>query len=252
MYFFLIFNKVSNLSFVSNFKIFRETSISNVFEFIGNVNKNNLSIFNDNTSFPQSQSYAYKIQTIDNCGNSSFGDIHKSIHLTINKGLNDAAWNLIWTPYQGKPVVSYQIWRGTSIKDLTFIGGVAGGATSFTDNKAPVSTNSLIYMVAILLENSCNPTARIENYESIRSNLVNTRLSSYDIIENLEIAVYPNPSKDFINIINVDKNEPFTIYDINGIIVLQAKNNDTVNIESLKSGVYYVKIKNKTLKFIKI
>ena len=82
-----------------------------------------------------------------------------------------------------------------------------------------------------------------------------------DVIEDKkqEFAIYPNPSKDFINV-NCDKMNNVEIIDIIGNIVLQQncylKKSVIIDIHSLKSGIYVVKVfgLNKnfiTYKFIK-
>jgi hypothetical protein len=66
--------------------------------------------------------------------------------------------------------------------------------------------------------------------------------------------IYPNPSKNSIQLSGLDKNEKYTIYNIigrqikNGIIA----NNDKIDIRNLTNGLYLLKFKNRNpLKFIK-
>jgi len=58
------------------------------------------------------------------------------------------------------------------------------------------------------------------------------------------IAMYPNPSKDFITISGLYEKSTITIYDLNGKMVLQEKNylNGTIDISNLRSAIYMVKI----------
>ena len=83
------------------------------------------------------QAYRYQIKYVDTCGNeSSVGDTHKTLHLTINQGVG-STWNLIWTAYEGVSFPSYNIYRGTNSSNMTLINTVASNITSYTDNNAP-------------------------------------------------------------------------------------------------------------------
>ncbi|MDR2084006.1 MAG: T9SS type A sorting domain-containing protein, partial [Bacteroidales bacterium] len=57
-----------------------------------------------------------------------------------------------------------------------------------------------------------------------------------------EIAIYPNPSKDYINIsVENDKIENVEIYNITGKLVKQEKSNK-ININDLPVGIYLIKV----------
>ena len=64
---------------------------------------------------------------------SAVSPIHRSVHMTINRGMNDMTWNLIWNQYSGADVVSYNILRGSSESTLTQIASVSAVNTSYTD-----------------------------------------------------------------------------------------------------------------------
>ena len=76
-------------------------------------------------------------------------------------------------------------------------------------------------------------------------------------IENENIRIYPNPANDFINIeINDNHNGNFniSIYNSLGIKVMETSNENTINIEDLPSGMYFINVTtenlNKTKKII--
>ena len=78
-----------------------------------------------------------------------------------------------------------------------------------------------------------------------------------DVAEGNIISVYPNPTKDFVVIENVECNaEHMTInvYDAQGRLILsETKPNATsysLNTTSLKTGVYYITVGNVTKKLI--
>ena len=57
--------------------------------------------------------------------------------------------------------------------------------------------------------------------------------------------VYPNPANDFINIEinnNYDSNFKISIYNSLGIKVIETSNENTINIEDLPSGMYFINV----------
>jgi hypothetical protein len=73
-----------------------------------------------------------------------------------------------------------------------------------------------------------------------------------ETITQTEIGVYPNPVTDELRIANYELHNGKTIdiFDISGRLVIQA-NTATVNVSTLSSGIYFVKINNQTIKIIK-
>ncbi|NPD44041.1 MULTISPECIES: T9SS type A sorting domain-containing protein [unclassified Lentimicrobium] len=70
------------------------------------------------------------------------------------------------------------------------------------------------------------------------------------------LEIYPNPASDFIQILNAPLDKTiFSIYSLHGIEVLQSSLNsssDIIDISSLVTGVYFLRISNQTYKFIKL
>ena len=69
-----------------------------------------------------------------------------------------------------------------------------------------------------------------------------------------EISIYPNPTDGQLRITNYElRDVDYTIYSIMGQTVLQGKLQESaiINVESLASGMYYLKIGNKTVKFVR-
>lgn len=75
-------------------------------------------------------------------------------------------------------------------------------------------------------------------------------LSSNTIVntENYPITVYPNPTKNQLNIETITLTNPLLeVFDANGRILksqILNKNSSTINIENLESGIYILKIKS--------
>ena len=88
----------------------------------------------------------------------------------------------------------------------------------------------------------------VYEYDSV-SSIINTTKNDNSF------KVFPNPVLNTLHInINTNNSEKLVIYDITGNIAKQSTiNSDKFNIDvtSLNSGIYFVKINNKTSKFIK-
>lgn len=89
--------------------------------------------------------------------------------------------------------------------------------------------------------------------ENIRKIYFSNSNSLSDIQTENNINLYPNPSRDRINFSNIKSKTLISIYNIKGELVMseiiyQDKN---INISSLQSGIYIVKVGNKEFKLIK-
>jgi hypothetical protein len=242
----LAWNKMPSTS-IDSFYVYRETNITNVYQWIGGVNYDSLSVFADVSSFPAVQSNKYKISIKDKCGlESNAGTPHKTMHLSINQG-QGTTWNLIWDAYEGFTVSTYNVYRGTSFTNLQLIGTSSGSNTQYSDLGAPAG--DLFYQVEVISPNSCNPT---RSYNSSRSNIASTTTSS--VFENAHstdlISIYPNPAQDKVYIaangFGTFKRCDVRVFNIQGKEVLnsQIQNQDVIqfDIAALASGMYVVKI----------
>jgi parallel beta-helix repeat protein len=235
---------------IDSFYIFRETNITNNYQKIGAVSYDSMSIFIDVNSYPNVQSNKYKLSIKDKCGlESNTSDSHKTMHLSINQG-QGTVWNLIWDPYQGFTVSTYNIYRGTGPENMQLIGTSSGSNTQYSDLTAP--TGYVYYQVEVVSPNSCNPT---RSYNSSRSNIASNNVNS--IFENNDeadlLSIYPNPAQDKINITSsipdVLKQSLVSICNIQGeqIMEYQYQNTDIIklDIKELSKGIYFIKLKTK-------
>ncbi len=91
----------------------------------------------DQESAPRSRSYEYHIRSVDSCDMESPYRVHRTMHLTINRGISNC-WNLIWSKYEGCSFSKYYIYRGTSPDNMVLIDQMpAGDNTSYSDYNAP-------------------------------------------------------------------------------------------------------------------
>jgi len=256
---------------IASYYIYRETNTSNVFEKIGTVPYDSLSVFVDNQSFPEVKSNKYKLSIFDNNGmESPLSNAHKTMHLSINKGQN-TTWNLIWEPYLGFNVSTYNIYRGTTINNLNFLDATSGSSNQYSDLTAP--TGDVFYQLEVISPNLINPTkvpasiqkskksdysagASLLSYNSSRSNIVTNSLSSVNELDgnNIQINIYPNPVKNQLRI-DFEGGSTFEILNLMGQVVYNGDliKSSTVQTSSLCSGVYMIKFKTgKTFEYRKI
>ena len=70
-----------------------------------------------------------------------------------------------------------------------------------------------------------------------------------------ELAAYPNPCGDVLNISQNTTDSRYFIYDVNGSLIQSDKASSTINVSNLKTGIYFFTLVDKTntqtLKFIK-
>lgn len=75
-----------------------------------------------------------------------------------------------------------------------------------------------------------------------------------NIVSNQDIQLYPNPSSHVITLQGLTNEAPYQIINVLGEVVLQgtASNGQSINVESLTKGLYFVKLNNSSaIRFIK-
>ena len=254
----VVWNKPVTTGIASYF-IYKETTISNVFEKIGTVPYDSLSIYVDNQSFPDVKSDNYKLSIFDSNGiESPLSDAHKTMHLSINKGQN-ATWNLIWEPYEGFYVSTYNIYRGTTANNLSFYDATSGSSTQYSDLSAPAG--DVYYQMEVVSSTLINPTKApdsmqkskvsenstgsvLVSYNSSRSNIATNSVSGVNELtgESKQINIYPNPVKDYLRI-DFEGGSTFEILNLMGQVVYTGdlNKNSIVQTSSLSPGVYMIK-----------
>jgi PKD repeat protein len=170
----LVWERQSN-NLIDSFYIYREGFIANQYNKIGAIPFSVTSLFVDINSNPAIQSYRYKIAAVDTCGGVTLlSDYHKTIHLTINAGLN-GSWNLIWDGYQGFPFSTYRIYRGTNVNNMSLLTQLPSSSTSYTDLNPPSGT--VYYQIEVIKNSGCYPDTVLSkantNYNTSRSNTAN-------------------------------------------------------------------------------
>jgi len=251
----VVWNKPVTIG-IDSYSIYRETTVSDVYEKIGTVPYSDLSVFVDNLSTPDVKSNKYKILILDKSGQeSALSDPHKTMHLSINKGQNNT-WNLIWEPYIGFTPSTYNIYRGSSATSLSFIDATSGSSTQYSDVSAP--SGDVYYQLEVISPTLVTPSQvkstlqKIKDsenivtvsYNSSRSNVASNITSGINELnaESNNIHVYPNPVKDQLKIDFIG-GSTFEILNLMGqnVYTGNLNNSNIVQTSNFSSGVYLIK-----------
>ncbi|WP_420571593.1 T9SS type A sorting domain-containing protein [Kordia sp.] len=82
----------------------------------------------------------------------------------------------------------------------------------------------------------------------------NSTLSVTDVdTDETELRVYPNPAANSIQLTSLQKAENYTILDISGKKVMEGtiNVNQSINIQQLTKGMYFIQLEKRVLKFVK-
>jgi hypothetical protein len=244
---------------IAYFNIYRESSVPNIFFKIASFAGDSLSVFTDSVADPSIRSWRYKIGAVDICGNESEHSLrHKSIHLTINRGLN-GAFNLLWDQYEGFDFSTFYIYR--IVEDTEqLLDSLPGDETSYTDLNPPAG--DVFYQIEVVHPEGCQAT-RAVNHNSSRSNRSMAAPGGDDeeeedisVRENISginsLKVYPNPVKNNLYIsarIEQNLNSQVYLMDMHGRIIFNQEIKSESGVIStsfdtttLAPGVYFVRI----------
>ena len=168
--------------------------------------------------------------------------------------------NLIWSPYEGFEVPTYNIWRSSANGEFMMIGSVPGNSFAFSDLSPP--SGQLQYNIEAINPDPCEIVKNSkEIYASSISNTIDiesTNTKDITLLENL--STYPNPGKGIITVslesteiqkINIQiatlhGQELFekTIFDQNII-------NESFDLSCYNPGIYILKIATEKQVFVK-
>jgi len=232
---------------IDSFFVYKETNVANIYSKIGATDYLDSALFIDVNSNPSVQSERYKIAIFDSCGTvSPLSEPHKTIHLTINQGSGNS-YNLIWSHYEGIPFASYNIYRGTSLNNLTLLTTIQSNLNSYTDLNPPLG--NVLYQIEIVSPVICDPTKSMD-FGSSRSNITDNNFGQlFSMIDNY-FSLYPNPANDQITI-NTDESlmgKEYSILDQVGKLVSKGSlinANTTLSLNNFSNGMYTLQIEGK-------
>ena len=189
----------SNAEAFQTINVYKEGTSLNDFQLIGSTNATDGSFIDANSDVTQ-KAERYQLKGVMANGNESpASDIHKTVHLTINRGVENGTFNLIWNGYEGASVTSYNILRGATPTSLSSIATVASSNTSYTD-RTPADAQPY-YAIEYVLSSAANvPSANGASKASLsgRSNVVDRR-SAEEGIEDIYVDPSDAPRKVIID-----------------------------------------------------
>ena len=176
-----------------------------------------------------------------------------------------------WIYGQGHP--TYQIrWNQTADQMLRFKVSqtTSHSSVNFFEMPLPIKVNGTGGQVAYLVLNHTTknqnfaeqvnfPVVSIQfNYENQilqRNSTVtkDTTILSVNDGGKEEMKIYPNPVKDRLSVSGITKDQPYEILSIDGKLIKAGKysSTKTIEVQALPKGVYFLKVSNQNLKFIK-
>lgn len=131
---------------------------------------------------------------------------------------------------------------GTSLSAPIAAGGVACLIQAFPTMSRSLMRDKLRQTASLYPNHDNQMGYGILNFGSFLQQ--NTLATTENYVQS-QIQIFPNPTKNFINIKSQDKIEFSEIYDNLGRLILKNKSEDLISIESLLKGTYYLKIKTK-------
>ena len=176
-----------------------------------------------------------------------------------------------WIYGQGHP--TYQIrWNQTADQMLRFKVSqtTSHSSVNFFEMPLPIKVNGTGGQVAYLVLNHTTknqnfaeqvnfPVVSIQfNYENQilqRNSTVtkDTTILSVNDGAKEEMKIYPNPVKDRLAVSGINKDQRYEILSIDGKLIKAGKysSTKTIEVQALPKGVYFLKVSNQNLKFIK-
>tara|TARA_B100001057_G_scaffold275477_1_gene275717 strand:+ start:31029 stop:32957 length:1929 start_codon:yes stop_codon:yes gene_type:complete len=104
-----------------------------------------------------------------------------------------------------------------------------------------VSDDSSFVQLQVLLG------AHIGTYflDSFSIDVIDSSLGIISQVDDLDLVLYPNPTKEFVNIKSFNEIESIGIYNMLGRLLIKKNQSKKININKLSSGFYLVKVKLK-------
>lgn len=146
---------------------------------------------------------------------------------------------------------STSVVSGTSIATPIAAGGVACLIQAFSTMNRDLMRTRLRQTASLSPSHTDQMGFGILNFGSFYNNVLNTS----ELVKKKEIAIFPNPVKNILNIAADTDVLSLEVYDNLGRFITKAHQQKSVKVEDFAKGVYYLKIQTKTRiyyeKFIK-
>lgn len=149
-------------------------------------------------------------------------------------------------------LLSIGIWSAKAQSTVSVTNKTNGATTNYTVQSTGSISFSGDYLV---IKESSTASPQSIPLSSIRKMTFSNGSASIDDINHTKSPqLYPNPAKDYCTLIsNGSETNHVTIFSITGAKMMETdiENEGRIDISSLKTGVYLVKVNNMTTKLIK-
>ncbi|MBU0765732.1 MAG: T9SS type A sorting domain-containing protein [Bacteroidetes bacterium] len=249
----IVWEKVQS-SGIDHYNIYREIFTDEYYK-VAEVLYDDMSEYLDLDANPNTRSWRYSISAVDECGaESDLCDPHKTMHLTINVGLNQQV-NLIWDKYEGFGYNRFYIYRHNNNTGWVTVDSLPDTYWTFTDT--PPNWGQLYYRIGVPKDSDCVPTSTDKAsggpYHHAFSNLDDNGFQDDGIVEIAMpgvLVIYPNPFSECTTIIFENtENESYkmVVTGISGQVVRQNKNITGNQIQfqrgDLSPGFYTIELR---------
>ena len=245
---------------LAGYNIYRESNYAGIYDKIGAIPYDDLSVMLDSVADPTEQAYLYKITAVDTSGYETDPDLsktHKTIHLLVTTNPETNATQLDWDRYVGFDYGSYEIFRSETSSNFTSLDLKSSSTSTWADPDPGETTK--FYRIGAVKPVPCYPTGaglKVDSgpYSHSMSNVDDNRLqiNSVGNIEQLSTAleIYPNPFSEsatirFENPSGCDYT--LRITDFSGKIYRVVNNITTSEVilenENLSAGIYFVELR---------
>lgn len=127
---------------------------------------------------------------------------------------------------------------------------VLAGEMDGTESNDIALDNDKVVVAGYAMDITFGDTTLDTGYEMFVAKMGPAALNTMQF-ENTNITLYPNPTKEILHI-NVMEDAGYSIIDVTGRIVTKGtSSNNTIDVSALPLGMYFLKTKNTTTKFIK-
>ena len=256
---------------VDTFLIYREVSSNpSIYSKVGAVPASAYSEFTDTNRVyytnlnqpngnPRVGTYRYKIKIRDLQNNFSFSSKYHNTVFINDQQNGTFTWNFYDIESTTSPITTYQLQRSNNgINNWQVVNTVSGSQNIIIDPNYSTYTATALWRVEAQ-GFSCNPTLKTGNAFALKTRTKSNQTNEKTFpvqgvkennISNLEVTIYPNPSKGIVNIdfLNVSQNFNYKLQITNtlGQEVYQTElynQRSTINVQTLKSGIYFLNIK---------
>jgi len=165
-----------------------------------------------------------------------------------NDGTADNSVTLTWDPpTTGDPAISYKLYIGTDAANLS-LGGTFTGRNITWSGRALSTT----YYWQVIPTNDIGDAANAPVWSFTTA--ATADVQNINEVEEL-FTVFPNPTQERLNISSALTVDTVAVFNELGQVVLSEKATNSINVATLKKGIYFVNIqsadKSQTIKFIK-